>query len=110
MCNASLPPAALLKLFILTVDLNAVQAEDRFMVDMATYQLMHPVPNPSGSAMPPPFEDQVYVKLDPWPRKVDKTEELSDKAAMLLPSTIFGFRLQAKKWSKHVACSYYNQK
>lgn len=85
-----------------------LQTEDRFMVDMATYQLMHPIPN--LAVMPPTFEDQVYVKLDPWPRKVDKTEELSDKAAMLLPSTIFGFRLQAKKWSKHIPTSYYNQK
>lgn len=93
---------------ILIMYLNAVQTEDRFMVDMATYQLMHPIPN--LAVMPPTFEDQVYVKLDPWPRKVDKTEELSDKAAMLLPSTIFGFRLQAKKWSKHIPTSYYNQK
>ncbi|KAG6353979.1 hypothetical protein INS49_004950 [Diaporthe citri] len=73
-------------------------AEERFMVDMATYKLMHPFSNPSGAVTAELIEDQVSVKLDPWPRKVDKTEELSDKAAMILPSTIFGFRLQAKKW------------
>lgn len=101
MCNASLPLAALLKLLNLTVDLNSVQAEERFMVDMATYQLMHPISIPPGPVMQQPFEDPVTLKLDPWPRKVDKIEELSDKTAMLLPSTMFGFRLQAKKWSEH---------
>lgn len=80
------------------------------MVDMATYQLMHPFSNSSGAGTTGPIDDQMSMKLDPWPRKVHKTEELSDKAAMLLPSTIFGFRLQAKKWSEHVPSSCYNQK
>lgn len=72
------------------------------MVDLATYQLMHPFSNSSGTAAAEFIPNQGSMKLDPWPRRVDKTEELSDKAAMLLPNTIFGFRLQAKKWSEHV--------
>lgn len=101
------PLSALLKLWNLNVDLNAVQAEERFMVDMATYQLMHPTSDPM---VPQLVEDPVSVKLDPWLRKVDKTKELSGKTAMLLPGTIFGFRLQAKKWSERIPSSCYNQK
>jgi hypothetical protein len=72
------------------------------MVDMATYKLMHPA---STAAIPPthPLDRDVrYAKLDPWPVSVKKTEDLSAKASMLLPSTIFGFRIQAKKWSEQV--------
>lgn len=95
------------------------------MVDMATYNLMYPTTNTPPRSVPqmhpmrqfgagPPrlitdviMGDQESVKLDPWPLKVYKSEEISDKMVMLLPSTIFGFRLQAKKWSEQVPALCY---
>jgi len=71
------------------------------MVDVATYRLMHPASwDPQPMMLPNTYG--MRAKLDPWPTKVNKTEELSEKASMLLPGTIFGFRLQAKKWSKQI--------
>lgn len=94
----------------LTMALNAAQNEERVMVDMATFRLMHPATvDPRG---PPGMEEvvgavdnAVWAKLDPWPRTVNKTEDLPEKAFMLLPSTIFGFRLQAKNWSEQILSS-----
>lgn len=74
------------------------------MVDMATYQLMHPTPHPPGRpAMRDGGQSQDPAGFDPWPQKICKTEEIPEKAVMLLPGTVFGFRFQVKKWSKKVA-------
>lgn len=77
------------------------------MVDVSTYKLMHPYTSaPRGPTGPSPL-DKGHANLDPWPMRVNKSEELSEKAYMLLPTTIFGFRLQAKKWSKHTPSLFY---
>lgn len=68
---------------------------------------MHPYSSSPDGYPPPSIVDKAYAKLDPWPRTVNKREELSEKAYVLLPSTIFGFRLQAKKWSEHIPSASY---
>ncbi|KAK1701989.1 hypothetical protein BDP67DRAFT_538946 [Colletotrichum lupini] len=65
-------------------------ASARFMVDTATYQMMHGH-SMSSSSEPPP-------KYDPWPMRVNRREDLPPKTEMLLPATVQGFNLQKKKW------------
>lgn len=73
------------------------------MVDTATYQLMHPtsrVAPEAAHAAAIQRHMMSRIRQDSWPKSVKKSEELSDKISMLLPSSIFGFRLRAKKWSE----------
>ncbi|KAL1882840.1 hypothetical protein Daus18300_000478 [Diaporthe australafricana] len=74
--------------------------DQTFMVDMSTYKLMHVASYAAPPPMPGGSDDDGHepTKFDPWPRRIKKSRDLSDKKFMLLPSSIFGFRLQAKKW------------
>lgn len=72
---------------------NLAQIEERFMVDMKTYEHMH--------EKEPDVVIEEHSRLDPWPMTISKTKDLSAKDFMLLPNSIFGFKLKAKKWSEH---------
>ncbi|KAK1658314.1 hypothetical protein BDP55DRAFT_683006 [Colletotrichum godetiae] len=63
----------------------------RFMIDTATYQIMHG--HSTNAASEPPS------KTDPWPMRVNRREDLPHKAEMLLPATVYGFNLKEKKWA-----------
>ncbi|KAI3555533.1 hypothetical protein CABS02_04289 [Colletotrichum abscissum] len=65
-------------------------ASARFMVDTATYHMMHTDLTSSLSEMPSQY--------DPWPMKVNRREDLPHKAEMLMPAIVHGFNLQQKKW------------
>lgn len=80
-----------------------MQTGERVMVDTATYQLMHPRSRVVPELAQAEARQRLIssrIKLDSWPKNVKKSEELSEKVSMLLPSSIFAFRLRAKKWSK----------
>ncbi|KXH49519.1 hypothetical protein CSIM01_03807 [Colletotrichum simmondsii] len=66
-------------------------ASARFMVDTATYRIMHGHSAPSAG--PPP-------QHDPWPVRVNRREDMPQKTEMLLPATVHGFNLKEKKWVK----------
>ncbi|KXH49268.1 hypothetical protein CNYM01_06984 [Colletotrichum nymphaeae SA-01] len=68
-------------------------ASARFMVDTATYQIMH------GLHANAPFEAPHMT--DPWPTKVNRREDLPINAELLLPATVYGFNLKEKKWGKN---------
>ncbi|KAI2619518.1 hypothetical protein GGS26DRAFT_572533 [Hypomontagnella submonticulosa] len=63
----------------------------RFMVDVATYQLMHRLTAKVVG------EDEIS-KFDVWPSKINRQDELPPKMALLLPATTFGFDLHSKRW------------
>ncbi|KAK1545978.1 hypothetical protein CPAR01_03480 [Colletotrichum paranaense] len=66
-------------------------ASARFMVDAATYQIMHnDLHHPSLE--PPPTGN------DPWPVRISRREDLTHRVEMLLPATVHGFNLKEKKW------------
>ncbi|KAK1623849.1 hypothetical protein BDP81DRAFT_465153 [Colletotrichum phormii] len=65
-------------------------ASARFMVDTATYQIMHGHSNYSSSEPSP--------ANDPWPMRVNHREDLPHKVEMLLPATVQGFNLEEKNW------------
>ncbi|KAK1464544.1 hypothetical protein CTAM01_17064 [Colletotrichum tamarilloi] len=65
-------------------------ASARFMVDTATYHMMHTVSTSSSYETPRQY--------DPWPMKVNRREDLPHKAEMLMPAIVHGFNLQQKKW------------
>ncbi|KAK1848033.1 AAA family ATPase [Colletotrichum chrysophilum] len=56
----------------------------RFMVDLATHKLMHPSKKSS--------------KNHPWPAKIKWEDKITAETMLLLPSTVYGFNLQEKKW------------
>ncbi|KAH8886449.1 P-loop containing nucleoside triphosphate hydrolase protein [Thozetella sp. PMI_491] len=64
----------------------------RFMVDVATYQLIH------RSSPVVDLERNESAKYDRWPMKISRHQELPPKAELLLPTTIHGFNLHDKKW------------
>ncbi|KAI0385720.1 hypothetical protein F5Y04DRAFT_155426 [Hypomontagnella monticulosa] len=64
----------------------------RFMVDVATHELMHKKTPVGYMANVEPS------RLDTWPCKIDRRNELPPRAALLLPATIYGFDLRAKRW------------
>lgn len=75
------------------------------MIDTATYHLMHSksrmVPTPEAHTQAAAHMGLfILPKIDPWPKSVKNNEQLSDQTLMLLPSSVFGFRLRAKKWSE----------
>ncbi|KAK1727011.1 uncharacterized protein BDZ83DRAFT_613939 [Colletotrichum acutatum] len=65
-------------------------ASARFMVDTATYHMMH--------VESPPSPSERSRQYDPWPMKVNRREDLPHNAEMLMPATVHGFNLQQKKW------------
>ncbi|KAL0777369.1 hypothetical protein CaCOL14_006887, partial [Colletotrichum acutatum] len=65
-------------------------ASARFMVDTATYYMMHA--NYTSSSSEP------LRQYDPWPVKVNRREDLPHKAELLMPATVHGFNLHQKKW------------
>ncbi|TEA19766.1 ATPase family AAA domain-containing protein 3B [Colletotrichum sidae] len=67
----------------------------RFMVDVSTYQLMHPSGRSEATYSSVHDEDP---KHDKWPSKINKRERLPQGAEVLMPSTIYGFDLEKKKW------------
>ncbi|TKW51648.1 ATPase family AAA domain-containing protein 3 [Colletotrichum tanaceti] len=64
----------------------------RFVVDTATFQLMHRVP------LAGVHEDPQSYKFGAWPTKVGPRDELPISTIMLLPATTYGFNLHEKKW------------
>ncbi|KAK2779387.1 AAA family ATPase [Colletotrichum kahawae] len=56
----------------------------RFMVDLATHQLMHP--------------SKKLPKKHTRPSKIKWEDEITPETILLLPSTVYGFNLQEKKW------------
>ncbi|OBR14150.1 AAA family ATPase [Colletotrichum higginsianum IMI 349063] len=64
----------------------------RFMVDTATYQLMH------RGSLSGAHEDPQPYKFDTWPTKIGPRDELPVSTVMLLPATTYGFNLHEKKW------------
>ncbi|KAI0484853.1 hypothetical protein GGR56DRAFT_662775 [Xylariaceae sp. FL0804] len=73
-------------------DHHYVSVNARFVVDVATYELMHH----GTSRYSRDFEEP--DKLDPWPAKINRREQLQPKALMLLPAITCGFNLHDKKW------------
>ncbi|TDZ55100.1 ATPase family AAA domain-containing protein 3B [Colletotrichum trifolii] len=67
----------------------------RFMVDVSTYQLMHPSGRSEATYSSVHDEDP---KHDEWPSKINKRERVPQGAEVLMPSTIYGFNLEKKKW------------
>ncbi|KAI8630484.1 P-loop containing nucleoside triphosphate hydrolase protein [Xylariaceae sp. FL1651] len=63
----------------------------RFMIDVATYYLMHQSTSKDNTEI----SDNT---IDTWPRKISRREELPLKAAILLPSSTYGFDLEEKNW------------
>ncbi|KAK8108452.1 hypothetical protein PG984_014253 [Apiospora sp. TS-2023a] len=66
-------------------------SDERFMVDVATYNIM------SSNRIPPrPYRhESIY---DKWPRRIDSAEEMPPGCELLLPDVIEGFNLGSKKW------------
>ncbi|KAL3419660.1 AAA family ATPase [Phlyctema vagabunda] len=67
---------------------NQVFTDSRFMVDMGTYQLLHPKEN---NAITDTVESNITLDM------TDETE-LDDNFFMLLPPNVFAFHMQEKKW------------
>ncbi|KAM0228529.1 hypothetical protein ACHAP5_011918 [Fusarium lateritium] len=66
-----------------------VYVDDRFMIDMSTYQKMHHSYNRGGEGS---------FKFDKWPVTIHKQEVLSNQMKMILPPMTYGFNMQEKKW------------
>ncbi|KAE9581425.1 hypothetical protein CGMCC3_g2513 [Colletotrichum fructicola] len=64
----------------------------RFMVDLATHHLMHP----SNRSDIPLWNSR--QKNQPWPERIKLEDEMTPEIMLLLPSTVYGFNLQDKKW------------
>ncbi|KAF4845361.1 putative 26S proteasome regulatory subunit-like protein [Colletotrichum siamense] len=64
----------------------------RFMVDLATHQLMHPPKKPDFHV---PTEHPINYA---WPKKIKWEHKITPETILLLPSTVHGFNLQEKKW------------
>ncbi|KAF4460340.1 AAA family ATPase [Fusarium albosuccineum] len=63
--------------------------EARFMIDMSTYQKMHPTYHHGG---------EEPLKFDTWPVTIHRHKMLSKQLLMLLPPMTYGFNLQEKRW------------
>ncbi|KAI1321371.1 hypothetical protein F5Y16DRAFT_69591 [Xylariaceae sp. FL0255] len=73
----------------------------RFMVDVATYYILHPIADFVARNGPPMIQRPIPAKIDdsgPWPLRINREKDISPQVAMLLPPTIFGFNLLEKKW------------
>ncbi|KAF4872035.1 ATPase family AAA domain-containing protein 3 [Colletotrichum siamense] len=66
----------------------------RFMVDLATHHLMHPKKLETVAQRRHPKNHPVHH----WPKRIRWDDELTPETIMLLPSTVYGFNLQEKKW------------
>jgi hypothetical protein len=64
----------------------------RVVVDMFTYSKMHSI-----KITHPSIYD--ISRFDPWPKQIPREKELDDSMILLLPPTVFGFKLQEKQWS-----------
>ncbi|KAF0323060.1 hypothetical protein GQ607_009824 [Colletotrichum asianum] len=64
----------------------------RFMVDLATHKLMHPSKKSETSL------SNDYSKNHPWPAKIKWEDKITAETMLLLPSTVYGFNLQERKW------------
>ncbi|KAH7464081.1 hypothetical protein FOMA001_g17905 [Fusarium oxysporum f. sp. matthiolae] len=68
-------------------------SSSRFMIDIATYNQMHPPAN--NRPAPTPLQDElgphVMAQDDPLP-------DLGDEFYMCLPTTVYGFNMQKKDW------------
>ncbi|KAI8181234.1 putative 26S proteasome regulatory subunit-like protein [Colletotrichum sp. SAR 10_86] len=64
----------------------------RFMVDLATYRLMHPPKKPEFSSQTRRLSNNT------WPKNLKWEDEITPDMILLLPSTVYGFNLQEKKW------------
>ncbi|KAF4922975.1 ATPase family AAA domain-containing protein 3 [Colletotrichum viniferum] len=64
----------------------------RFMVDLATHHLMHPTKKPDLSL--PIVQTNKYG----WPLSIKWEDKIIGETILLLPSTVYGFNLQDKKW------------
>lgn len=72
-----------------------LQKSARFMVDTATYHLMHP------NVRTYEVQDNVdHARFDMRPGSINKHEAISPDDIMLLPTTVLGFNFHAKKWSR----------
>ncbi|KAF5502570.1 ATPase family AAA domain-containing protein 3B [Colletotrichum aenigma] len=64
----------------------------RFMVDLATHQLMHPSKKVGRHVAIEEPINQV------WPKQIKWEDKITPETILLLPSTVHGFNLQEKKW------------
>ncbi|KAJ9131625.1 AAA family ATPase [Pleurostoma richardsiae] len=67
----------------------------RFMVDTATYKLMHPYAFNTMS-WGPSYKGQI----DPWPSAIARDADISDEMLMILPASTPAFYLDGKKWTE----------
>lgn len=71
-----------------------LQKNARFMVDTATYHLMHPMVHTYE------IQDNVdHARFDMRPESISNHEAISSDDIMLLPTTVLGFYFNAKRWS-----------
>lgn len=82
------------------------QKNARFMVDTATYHLMHPMDNALDKAFLDanmPAMNNVYsvdhARFDTRPTHINKDDDIPPEDILLLPGFVLGFNFQAKKWS-----------
>jgi|HubBroStandDraft_6_1064221.scaffolds.fasta_scaffold1628769_1 hypothetical protein len=71
----------------------------RFMVDYDMFRRFHPG-NGVFSPRPPWDSNWKGRSMDPWPRRLQKDEDLSAENALLMPDVIHGFDLVEKEWGK----------
>lgn len=62
------------------------------MVDLATHHLMHPTKKPDFSL--PIVQTNKYG----WPLSIKWEDKIIGETILLLPSTVYGFNFQDKKW------------
>lgn len=85
---------------------DLLQKNARFMVDTATYHLMHPMVHafekigrdagvPAANNAP----SLDHARFDMRPASISKHEAISLDDILLLPTTVLGFNFHAKKWS-----------
>ncbi|EQB44440.1 hypothetical protein CGLO_16817 [Colletotrichum gloeosporioides Cg-14] len=70
----------------------------RFMVDLATHKLMHPTKISDVSLLKEYLGKNESKNHHPWPAKIKWEDEITQETTLLLPSTVYGFNLQEKKW------------
>ncbi|KAK8007838.1 hypothetical protein PG989_001828 [Apiospora arundinis] len=74
-------------------------SNDRFVVDVATYHVMHGDRTISKGAptifIGAPTGSSTH---DKWPQRIDAMDEIPQDCELLLPNAIQGFHLETKKW------------
>ncbi|CAI0648746.1 unnamed protein product [Colletotrichum noveboracense] len=66
----------------------------RFMVDLSTHKLMHPSKRLDAYQSLP----SVQSNNRSWPENIKWEDKITQETILLLPSTVYGFNLQEKKW------------